>query len=392
MKRALSLLALALALAGCGGSGNTGSDGTGVAPPPTDPTVASGPLTSLGPLGVAGARLDDAGTQVLLNANAARFAGDLRLGMFADAEGLVARSTGTGFASTSVAQSMVLGPVTGLDPARGAHQELGQPVRVDSNTLLEGFERLDLLAAGDYVEVFGLRLPGDEGTLATRLIAHRAPQDRAVEVLGVVSDFSAGPPVVSSPGLRIEPASAPVGIASPAGVQLQPPGISSLQAGAKVRVRGTYDPASNTVTATSITTGFETARPEGRLVYIEGFVLARTSTLYQVGDLYVDTTAIARPLTVGTRVRLRGVMAAGSLRVDQVTEVAPGERIEYTVAGPVATFGSVSDFVVRGERIDASMAVFFGGAASELGQGRRIRVKGLAGPGKVRATEVAILD
>ena len=78
MKRALSLLALALALAGCGGSGNTGSDGTGVAPPPTDPTVASGPLTSLGPLGVAGATLNDTSTQVLLNATAARSARCIR--------------------------------------------------------------------------------------------------------------------------------------------------------------------------------------------------------------------------------------------------------------------------------------------------------------------------
>lgn len=389
MKNGLWIL-LALALAACGGA-NTGSDGTGVAPPPTEPAVASGPLTSLGPLGLAGATLNDTSTQVLLNATAARSASDLRLGMFAEAEALVARSADTGIATTSVAQSVVLGPVTGMDATRGSVQVLGQPVRVDTNTLLEGFERLDAIAPGDYVEVFGLRLPGEEGTLATRLIARGVPQDRSVEVLGGVSDFSAGPPLVFAPGVRVELASAQVGIASPAGVQIQPPGISSLMAGAKVRVRGTYDPASGTVTATSVTTGFEAARPEGRLVYLEGFVTARVSTHYRVGDASVDTTTLGRPLTVGTRVRLRGVMASGSVRVDQLTEIAPGERIEYTVEGPISSFASIADFTLRGERIDASRAVFAGGPPSSLGQGRRLRVKGVAGPGKVDAVEVTLL-
>ena len=71
MKNAL-LLVVALALAGCGGSANTGSNGTGSVPPFTDPMVASGPVDSLGPLGVAGTRLNDSGTQVLLNTDAAR--------------------------------------------------------------------------------------------------------------------------------------------------------------------------------------------------------------------------------------------------------------------------------------------------------------------------------
>ena len=391
MKKQLLWALLALALAGCGASGNTGSDGTGDAPPPTDPTVASGPLTSLGPLGVAGTRLDDTGTQVLLNASAARPASELRLGMFADAEGLVAPSTGTGLATTSVAQSIVLGPVTGIDPSRREIRVMGVPVRADANTLLDGIERLERLTVGDWVEVHGLRLPANEGTLATRLIALRAPEDRSVEVLGSVSDFSAGAPIVAAAGLRIELANASIATASPAGVQLLPPGIAALTPGEPVRIRGTYDPATGTVTATSVTTGFAPARPEGKLVYLEGIVVARTSTLFAVGDVYVDTTIIGAQLTLGTRVRLRGRMAGGVLRVDQVTELAAGALIEYVVEGPISTFGSPSDFTVRGERIDASQAVVSGGDAALLGQGRRVRVKGVAGPGKLDATEVAIL-
>jgi hypothetical protein len=379
------LLCGLLWLAGCG---NTGSNGTGSPMPMA--MVASGPVTSLGPLGVAGTHLDDAGTQVLLNSTASRQAADLRLGMFADADGMVTPSTADGSAATAVAQSVALGPVTSIDAGNRRVHVMGLPARADRNTLLEGIESLERLALGDWVEVFGLRLPGDEGFLATRLIAHGAPQDLAVEVLGTVTDFSAGT-IVATPGLRIELANAQVATASPAGVQLLPPGAAGLTPGAAVRIRGSYDRASGTVTATSVTTGFAPTRPEGRLVYLDAFVLARTSTLFQVGDLYVDTTQIATPLAVGTRVRLRGHMTSGAVRVDEVVEIAPEAQIEYVVEGLVSAFGSLSDFMVRGERIDASQAVFSGGDASSLGQGRRVRVKGVAGPGRINATEVEIL-
>jgi hypothetical protein len=391
MKKQMLWALFALALAGCGGDANTGSNGTGQNPPPTDPTVASGPITGLGPLGVAGTQLNDAGTQVLLNASAARPASDLRLGMFADAEGVVAPSNGTGFATTSVAQSTVLGPVTSIDPSARTLQVMGLPVRVDANTLLDGIERLDQLAVNDWVEVYGLRLPAQDGTLATRLIAHRVPQDRSVEVLGSVSDFSAGPPIVAASGLRIDYANAQISTASPAGVSIVPPGVASLSPGALVRIRGTYDQASGTVTATSLTTGIAPVRPEGKLVYVEGIVTAQISTRYAVGDLFVDTTVLGIPLTVGSRVRLRGRMVSGTVRVDHVVEIAPGTLIEYVVEGPIATFNSPSDFTVRGERIDASQAVVSGGGVALIGPGVRVRVKGVAGPGRINATEVVVV-
>ena len=84
-------------------------------------------------------------------------------------------------------------------------------------------------------------------------------------------------------------------------------------------------------------------------------------------------------------------MANGTVRADRVEEVAPGALVEYVVEGPIATFNSPSDFTVRGERIDASQAVVTSGGVALLGQGRRVRVKGVAGPGRIKATEVAIL-
>jgi hypothetical protein len=374
-----------LALLGCGGSANTGSDGTGVVPPSVEPTVASGPLTGLGPLGVAGAQLTDAGTRVQLNILPARPSSDLRLGMFADADGQVAPTTGEGVASTAVAQSVVIGPVAAIDPARRSLLVLGSPARADQNTLLENFERLEQLAVGDVVEVFGLRLPGAEGVLATRVILREPSQ--SVELLGNISELGIGS--FTAQGLRIATTNAQ--FTNPGGSDFSP-APPPIGAGSLVRVRGTYDAAAGVVTASLVVTGFAPARSEGKRVYVEGFVLAQgAATRFQVGDVAVDTTDVAAtPLAVGMRVRLRGRMQAGVLRVDQVAVVAADARIEYVFEGPVSAYASIADFRVRGERVDASSAVVIGGPAAALVDGVRVRVKGVAGPGRVTANEVTI--
>jgi len=378
------LLCALLALLGCGGSTNTGSDGTGVPPPPDAPTLASGPLTGLGPLGVAGAQLTDAGTQVQLNTLSARPSSDLRLGMFADADGRVAPSTGEGVASTAVAQSVVIGPVAAIDPARRILLVLGSPARADQNTLFENFERLDQLAVGDLVEVFGLRLPGAEGVLATRVILREPSQ--VVELLGTISEVGIGS--FTAQGLRIATGNAQ--FTNPGGIDFSP-APPPIGAGSLVRVRGTYDAAAGVVTASLVVTGFAPVRSEGKWVYVEGFVLGQGApTRFQVGDVAVDTTDVATPLAVGTRVRLRGRMQAGVLRVDQVAVVAADARIDYVFEGPISAYASIADFRVRGERVDASSAVILGGPASSLADGVRVRVKGVAGPGRVSATEVTI--
>jgi hypothetical protein len=78
-------------------------------------------------------------------------------------------------------------------------------------------------------------------------------------------------------------------------------------------------------------------------------------------------------------------MASGTLRAEQVTEVAPGALIEYEVEGPIISYASIADFYVRGQRIDASRAVISNGP---LAQGRRVRVRGVEGPGKLVANAV----
>jgi hypothetical protein len=59
--------------------------------------------------------------------------------------------------------------------------------------------------------------------------------------------------------------------------------------------------------------------------------------------------------------------------------------------GPISDFDSVASFKVNGQQVDASAAVFRGGTAEQLENGKVVRVKGALDAGVVRATEVEFL-
>lgn len=390
--RGLAAALLAGALAGCGGGAETktGSNGTGIAPAGPELGLASGAITGLGPLGLAGAQLDDGAAPVLINTASERSAAELRLGMTADASGTVTTVGSAGTATAAIAQSLVLGPLLRVDPGAGTLNVLGIAVRTDQNTLLEGVENLGQLVPGDSVEVYGLKQPGG-ATLATRLIVRRATAGADVEVLGTIGQIGAASFVTQ--GVQINLVNVQVGVATPGGVQFSAPPAGALSAGALVRVVGKYDPASGSVTATRIATGFAAGRPEGRLIYVEGFAgELGAASRFKIGDLDVDASGVSATVSEGARVRVRGRMQSGVLHADLITIIPPGTRTEYLVEGPVSAYTSLAAFVVRGERIDASQAAFTGGTAANLQDGRRVRVKGMAGPGKLIATEVAFIQ
>jgi Domain of unknown function (DUF5666) len=385
-----------IALAGCGVETRTGSNGTGISPP-SEPTVASGPLTGLGPLGVAGASLDDKTTQVLLNISASRGAGDLRLGMTANANG-TADSKGSGQAYGAVVQSFVRGPATGVDAVARQLTVLTMTVRVDQNTLLQGVNSLGDIVVGDEVEVFGMPLPRNQGQLATRIIVRRPPVSAYVELLGQISEVGTASLVVQ--GISVNIANAQIGTTAPGGVVFSPPADPNLLSpGVLIRVIGHYDPATRTLTAATVAARLAPSRPEGNLVFIEGFVQELTGAIdgrhFNLPDIEVDASAVpsvAGNISAGTRVRLRGRMHSAILIADAIDIIDPAAQIEFVVDGEVAAFSSIASFEVRGEAIDATQALFTGGNASNLANGRRVRVKGIAGPGRITASEVLYVN
>jgi len=394
MNRTIVSTTLAALLAACGGAETkTGSGGTGIAPPP-EQTVASGPLTGLGPLGVAGASLDDAATLVLLNINSGKNATALRLGMTANANGTAASSTGSGQAFGAVAQSLVRGPATSIDTATNRLTVLSIVLRVDTNTLFEGITGISELTVGDEVEAFGIALAGNQGALATRLIVHKAATGGNVEVLGTIGELGVTSLVVQ--GIPVNLTNAQIGATSAAGVVFSATTPVTLSQGMLVRVLGAYNDTSGVLSATTVVASLAPARPEGTLIFIEGFVRDLTGmTRFKLPDLEIDGASqpnILPNVTIGTRVRVRGKMQAGILKADAIEIIQPAKRTEFVVEGTVTAFASPATFYVRGEIIDATQAIFPNGSAASLGNEKRVRIKGNAGPGKLMASEVTYIN
>lgn len=390
--KGIALCAMLGLLAACGAETKTGSNGTGRAPDSPDPTVASGPLSGLGPLEVGGASLQESGTSVLLNTTLRTGAGDLSLGMTANANGTASLATGTGVAAGAVAQSLVQAPVTNVDPAGQSVTILGLGFRTDQNTLFEGVESLAQVVVGDEVEAFGLARPGTGTFQATRIIVRR-PATGRVDLLGTLDSITSGSALVQ--GVTVSLASPQLSITSPTGNVAQG-GSNTLVAGSLARITGTLNPATGTLTATSIISSLAPARAEGDSVFLEGFVREVPATSrFRIADVEVDAAGVALfagSVTVGTRIKVRGRMRGGLLRAELAELVQPSSNTEYSLEGVVTDYTTLSSFVVRGERIDASQAAFLNGAASNLANGRTVRVKGRSSNGKLLAREVVILS
>lgn len=384
----LATMSMAL-LTHCGGDGKTGSNGTGSVPL-DDPFVASGPVTTLGPTGISGVAFLDAAAQVQINAQVSRPVSELRLGMFAEAGGLISTSSASGRVTTLIAQSAVTGPVIALDPAAQRLTVLTQTVQLDQNTILDGFTSLAGLAIGSRVEVYGLPQPQSNTITATRVVALPASGSTEVEILGSATSLTA-----TQFNLRGVTVSTNNAVLIVAGIQPSPaPAITSIGENARVRVIGTYDPASNTLMATRVVSGLEPVRNDNSVLVLDGLVQSvRAAGLFRVNDTDVDAVAVGAGLLVpGAHVQLRGRKVAGTLVASEFRLIAANARIEYVVQGPISDFVSTMNFKVRGETINAGTALIVGGTPAMLANGREVRVKAVAGPGHLVASEVTLVQ
>lgn len=385
-------LLVCLLLTACGGAETkTGSGGTGRTPESPDPTVASGPLSGLGPLELGGATLQEGSVPVILNSSLRSGTTDLRLGMNTNANGTASLATGAGTVSAAVAQSLALAPVSLIDAGNNQFTLLNQRFTADANTLFEGVESLAQVVPGDEIEAFGLARPGTQSFQATRVIVRR-PASGRVELLGTVDSLANG--IASVQGVSVNLNNAQVSATSAAGLSTQ--SLAAVSTGSVVRVSGTLNSGTGGINAASVVASLAPARNEGDSIFVEGFVReVPTTGRYRIADVEVDASGVtlfSGSVNVGTRLKVRGKMRAGLLRAEQAEIVQVGAATEYSLEGTVSDYTTLSSFVVRGERIDASQAAFVGGAASNLANGRTLRVKGKTQAGKLLAREVTFLN
>ena len=394
LSMACALIATAALLGACGGGGGadtkTGFGGTGDPPPPATALAASGPLSAVGVAAIAATGLDDRASPIFINTFAGQSFNALKLGMVAEVTGTIpanSTSVAAGTATNIVVQSAVVGPVGLVDIANQRLTVLPLTVQIDQNTIFEGVNSLASLSAGTRVEVYGLPQPETRTVLATRLISLSAAAAASIELIGTATNVS--PFQFTLQGLTVSIANL-TSVMTPSGVVQ---GTSSIVENARVRVLGSYSANSNSMQASQVVTGIPVARNDNTIIVLDGIVQSvGANGRFRLGDTDVETnTTNAASATVGARVQVKGQKTAGVLVATDFRRVAAGERLQYVIQGEIAAFVSSANFTVRGESINASNATFVGGTASNLVNGRVVRIKAQVNAGKLEATEVSFV-
>jgi hypothetical protein len=366
-----SWLGLAVAtLTGCGGGSSTtagapGTGGTGQ----YAMVYSQGSITGFGSVIINGIKFDDVQASVQLNGVAAATT-DLRLGMVAAVQGQRSASAALGTASSIEVWSMGQGQIAQVLTVGGTEFTVaGMTVQTDSATVFDGVSAAAQLAVGSRVAVWGLQVSADgrrwKATRVALVTATAQVSTGLVSVSGVQRQLN---------GLTLTGAAA-----------------AALTAGELVRVQGTLSADGRSVAVQRVTRlGASTvgAQPEGD-IEIEGFVTsAPSSSGFMLGSIKVDTrSAVYSPagasIALGSRVEVYGNWQAGVLKATQV-DLSDEDRLHAVeIEARIEQFTSVADFVLRGQRCDASSARLTNGTAANLKVGVKVNVKGTKSGGDV---------
>ncbi|MDP9910583.1 hypothetical protein J2W27_002695 [Variovorax boronicumulans] len=362
---------------GAGGdstASNTNGDGSGVGSGGTGVTADAagiGAADGLGSVILNGLRYNtDSATFSLEDTT------ELQIGMSARIAGKVDASFTSGIAATVVSAAELRGAVSAIDLKDGSFTVMGARVTTDNATVWGDAKGAADLVDTAVVQVWGL--PAAPGTLrATRVQV--APATTAPLVTGTVQNLDRGGQQFTLGLLTVDFGGAAFG-----------PGIdaASLANGALVRVRGTAAPAAGRFTATQVQGWYAIPSADGIALQLAGVV----TDFAALGDFRVLGNKIdARNAQItggpsgsignGVKVEVDGflsgqVLVVKKLRIRHVP--GTGGPVSFTVVGPIANYMSAADFIVRGQRVDASGSgtIFENGTAADLGNGKRVTVVG----------------
>lgn len=349
-----SWLALAVsALAGCGGGGTVallpGTGGTGI--------YAQGAIAGFGSVIVNGIRFDDVAAAVQID-GAAAGSMDLRLGMVAGVQGQRGADAALAIASRIEVWSIAQGPVTQVQA--GQFVVAGMTIQTNSATVYDGIGSAAALATGQPVKVWGLQAGADGSRwVATRVAALPNPVAKVVSS-GLVS--------VTAEQRSLN------------GLAMRGSIAATMTAGQLVRVKGVLSDAGLQVEEYKVL-----ALPSDALsqhqVEMEGVVTEVLSTTrFMLGNIEVDISAVSisptTPITTGLRIEVHGTVQGQLLKATALEFESEQNLDEAEIEGLIETFTSLGNFVVRGQRCDATGAAITRGKATDLKVGVKVKVEG----------------
>ena len=190
------LLLLTACSSGAGGGG--GITGTGVT------STANGTVTGFGSVVVNGIHYTaKAGAIVQIDGLAGATEADLQPGMNVLVRGSINSGTNTGSYTSIEYRSDLKGPVQSVDTAAFSIVVLGQSVRIDTATILEGIDDLATLPIGTPVEVSGTR--SSSGVFRASRLYRPALPDNQIRIKGRVTGTSGAGFTIGSQAISVTP-------------------------------------------------------------------------------------------------------------------------------------------------------------------------------------------
>ena len=354
------------AVTGCGGGGSSfalpGTGGTGA-------VFAQGTISGFGSVIVNGIKFDDLQATVKVEGTMATPA-DLRLGMVAEIQGERGVDLTLGTANHIEVWSIAQGEVSAL--VTGGFVVSGMTILCDTATVLDGVNSLGELAAGQTLAVWGLQKRADASQWRATRVGLKTP----------------GLPVVSS-GLLQATETGPVLNA----MSLQGVVMDNMMQGALLRVEGILSSLGVMQVSRVRLMNLGSMSESSDQVEIEGYVTEMTNTKrFKLGATDVDASGAdmqqAPSLGLGDRAEVYGYWRSAVLVATRVAVETESELQSTEISGMVSAYTSVSSFVVRDQRCDASQARFSHGVATDLKQGVMVKLKGARSGSVLLVSEV----
>jgi Domain of unknown function (DUF5666) len=392
--RHLGVLSIAIAvslasmIASCGGGGSTaailpGTGGTGQVA-----VTAQGPVSGFGSVIVNGIRFDDSQANVSIDGNA-QLPKDLRLGMVASIAGnkFTAPITATavvkarGDAKDIQVWSIAQGSISHI-VSTNTFSLAGMTLSTNNGTVFEGFTDASLLTPTSVVKVWGQPTSSDFSQWSVTRLELLSNSAYTV-ITGKISVHGATPFVN---GVALTGA------------------ISAANNGLVVRATGTL--TSNATNQTMSVSNLSAIEDIGSSLAsvgeaaIQGVVTSVNTTgagssaavtSLMVGTTQVDMRAakvspLGSTISVGQYVEIEGAWNAGVLIARNATVQSEQQLQEVEIEGAIEQFTSAADFILRGQRCDATGQ----SGAATLRLGTRIHIHGLKHGNIVRVTELEI--
>jgi Domain of unknown function (DUF5666) len=389
----LAGLATLSLLSACGGGGS------GVAGNTTLPTAIAedstvGTISGFGSVIVNGVRYDDSAASVKDDFGNGVSSSRLGLGMTVHLRGK-SNDDGSGSASGINVFSELQGPISAINSGAGTFSLFGIAVTVNAKTVFADVAGLSALSNGNIVEVYGLR--SGNAVTATR-IERKTPAvgEAVVKLRGAITGLNTTASTFNLAGL----------VVSFSGAQVTP-GISSLTEGGFVAVSSNTAPSGTTLTANRVSAlgARSISFDESAKSELEGVISGFTSvSQFTVAGITVNASnavfvrGTVASLATGGRVEIKGSFSNNVL-IARLVKFDDSQSVEdFELHGAVSNFTSLSNFVVRGIKVDASGAgvLFERGVAANIANGRQLEVEGAmqssAGGSILKATKVKFED